>query len=163
MSHHEDIMCTMPWGFRGGQKRADAVARLIARDGDACWYCGCSFVPGKRLRTIDHAMPLSLGGTNGLANLRLACARCNALKGATSQAAYLASSGLQQRRRRIAGEQRRVLGAFFPKRAYHHPEIRWFGKGRWACRVCHLWSVTGTRSPPTVPCRSLKAWPVQQR
>jgi hypothetical protein len=89
-------MCGMPRGLRGGRRKADALASLIARDGDSCWYCSCLFVPGKRFRTIDHAIPLSLGGTNAFENLRLACGRCNALKGATTAVAI----GVARRERR---------------------------------------------------------------
>ena len=71
----------MPRGFRGGERRTIALERLIARDGDQCWYCGGQFVPRKRSRTIDHVVPLALGGRNRLDNLRLACAQCNHAKG----------------------------------------------------------------------------------
>lgn len=67
-----------------------------ARDGWACRYCGCPVtapgqvgchpngdepLPGFRWATVDHVVPLSLGGTNALHNLALACAPCNARKG----------------------------------------------------------------------------------
>lgn len=50
----------------------------IAQDGE-CAYCG------KRVRlrnmTIDHAIPLSRGGTDGMENMRISCKMCNRLKG----------------------------------------------------------------------------------
>lgn len=75
--------------------------RTIAlRDGDWCWWCGRTFVPGHGYqfrRTVDHVMPKALGGTNGtrnkwamyptsrcpkdLSNLVLCCAMCNQAKG----------------------------------------------------------------------------------
>jgi hypothetical protein len=155
-------MYGMPRGLRGGRRKADALASLIARNGDSCWYCSCLFVPGKRFRTIDHAIPLSLGGTNAFENLRLACGRCNALKGATTEHAYRASRRLAERRRIIRREHLRILGAYLPKSAYHHTEIRWLGERRWACRACHLSNLARTRSPTTVPCRSLSTWPGHQ-
>jgi HNH endonuclease len=87
----------MPRGFRGGARRTIALERLIARDGDHCWYCGGQFVPGKRSRTIDHVVPLALRGRNRLDNLRLACARCNHAKGSLTGAAYAASPDLALR------------------------------------------------------------------
>jgi hypothetical protein len=148
----------MPRGLRGGKRKAEPVARLIARDGDCCWYCRGGFAPGKRHRTVDHALPLSLGGTNALENLRLACGRCNSQKGAATEHAYRASRALAERRRIIERERLRILGVVLPKRAYHHSKLRWFGERRWACRTCHLSHLAGTQSPATVPCRSLTAW-----
>ena len=148
----------MPRGFRGGERRTIALERLIARDGDQCWYCGGHFVPRKRSRTIDHVVPLALGGRNRLDNLRFACAQCNHAKGSLTGHAYAASPYLAQRRRLINREQHRILGALLPKAAYHHPRIEWFGEGRWACRSCHVSSLTGTRSPSAVPCRPPSRW-----
>ena len=48
---------------------------LLAVHGPECPGCGVSFdaVPP----TIDHRVPLSRGGGNGIANLWLLCANCN--------------------------------------------------------------------------------------
>jgi 5-methylcytosine-specific restriction endonuclease McrA len=148
----------MPRGFRGGDGRANAVAHLIERDGDGCWYCGGVFVPGRRARTIDHAVPLALGGTNRLENLRLACGQCNHRKGSLSEEEYRRSRYLAERQRLVRREQLRILGGVLPKSAYHHDEIEWFGEGRWACRSCRLSSLAGTRSPASVPCRPVGLW-----
>jgi len=54
---------------------------VIARDGEACRYCGCLlFLPGTGL-TIDHILPRSRGGTNEPGNLAVCCTRCNNRKG----------------------------------------------------------------------------------
>lgn len=59
--------------------------KRLARDvvhagaGGRCAYCGVS--TGKRRGTLDHYMPLALGGTNHRKNLRWACLTCNANKG----------------------------------------------------------------------------------
>lgn len=50
---------------------------VIARDGDACRYCGAR---GVRL-TIDHVVPLNLNGPTTPENLVRACAPCNSGKG----------------------------------------------------------------------------------
>lgn len=148
----------MPRGFRGGDRRATAVGHLIDRDGDSCWYCGGAFVPGRRVRTIDHAIPLGIGGTNRLHNLRLACGQCNHRKASLSEQEYRRSSYLAERQRLVRREQHRILGGLLPKSAYHHRDIEWFGEGRWACRSCRLSNLTGTRSPSSVPCRPVGLW-----
>lgn len=46
--------------------------------GPHCFYCGTHLAPGN---PIDHVLPWSLVGIDGLANLVLACSRCNGDKG----------------------------------------------------------------------------------
>lgn len=48
--------------------------KLLARDGDGCWFCG---KPMGDDCTIEHLVPKSAGGGNQLANYALAHARCN--------------------------------------------------------------------------------------
>lgn len=48
--------------------------RLIDRDGGGCWFCGIAL--GDDI-TIEHLVPKSKGGRDGLANYALAHARCN--------------------------------------------------------------------------------------
>jgi 5-methylcytosine-specific restriction endonuclease McrA len=50
---------------------------VFARDGHVCWRCG------RYATTVDHAVPVVLGGTHHLSNLRPACAHCNYSTGAT--------------------------------------------------------------------------------
>lgn len=47
-----------------------------------CAYCGRSLIDGRRDRraSLDHLVPRAAGGTNGTANLLLACHRCNCRK-----------------------------------------------------------------------------------
>lgn len=49
---------------------------IIARDRGVCQYCGRR----PRRPTVDHVVPLSLGGTNDETNLVVACKRCNCIK-----------------------------------------------------------------------------------
>lgn len=51
---------------------------LLEKWGRACVYCGKENVPLQ----IEHIIPRSLGGTNRISNLTLACQRCNQKKGA---------------------------------------------------------------------------------
>lgn len=79
--------------------RVEKVRRIYARDGRRCWWCGRVLMPldevpevgravgsGERrmppnFPTIDHLTPRSLGGTNGLDNLVVACFNCNHERG----------------------------------------------------------------------------------
>jgi hypothetical protein len=61
-------------------------ARLIERDGPACWICGgevdldvAATAPGAP--TVDHVVPRARGGSSDPANLRLAHRRCNGRRG----------------------------------------------------------------------------------
>jgi 5-methylcytosine-specific restriction endonuclease McrA len=50
-------------------------AAVFARDGHHCVWCGCtSFL------TVDHIIPLAMGGTSALDNLQVLCEDCNRLK-----------------------------------------------------------------------------------
>ena len=67
------------------KKRSPSKSRqtLIARDGINCHYC---MVPTKKYpgpkhqpdeQTIEHVYPRSIGGSNALKNLVIACYKCN--------------------------------------------------------------------------------------
>lgn len=58
-----------------GKARKSAVKKLIKHFGDTCFYCGCEL--SKETRTIEHVVARSMGGSNKLDNLRLACDYCN--------------------------------------------------------------------------------------
>ncbi len=55
---------------------------VLRRDNHACRYCGAS-APDAKL-TVDHVVPVALGGSDGPSNLVTACVDCNAGKSATS-------------------------------------------------------------------------------
>ena len=95
--------------------RRDAVVVALAdRDGDRCWYCGCSFDGredgGSRTLTIDHVEPVAGGGGSSLDNLRLCCRTCNQRKGELGADAYEVSELLARRRRQMYLEELRELG-----------------------------------------------------
>lgn len=54
---------------------------VLKRDNHTCRYCGAS-APGARL-TVDHVLPVTLGGTDNPDNLVAACVDCNAGKAST--------------------------------------------------------------------------------
>ena len=57
---------------------------LFARDESRCQYCGSKF-PSSEL-SVDHVMPLSLGGGTTWHNVVCACTRCNKRKGGRTPA-----------------------------------------------------------------------------
>lgn len=50
-------------------------AQLAEIYGDSCVYCGGPF------EEVDHVIPVALGGTHVLGNLRPSCTRCNRSEG----------------------------------------------------------------------------------
>jgi hypothetical protein len=60
---------------------------ILRRDGHRCRYCGQG-APDVAL-TVDHVVPVALGGTDEPVNLAAACADCNAGKSATSPAEHI--------------------------------------------------------------------------
>jgi 5-methylcytosine-specific restriction endonuclease McrA len=61
---------------RGWRKLREAVFR---RDGHVCWRCG---LPGAN--SVDHVIPVVLGGDHSLGNLRPAHSSCNSSAGASA-------------------------------------------------------------------------------
>lgn len=60
---------------------------VLRRDNHACRYCGAT-APETKL-TIDHVIPVSLGGSDSSSNLVAACRDCNAGKSSTSPDEHL--------------------------------------------------------------------------
>lgn len=61
---------------RNGNRWRSLRARIFARDGYRCVYCGAKGVPLQ----CDHIIPQSRGGSNDPANLATACRMCNRSK-----------------------------------------------------------------------------------
>ncbi|NES99257.1 MAG: HNH endonuclease [Sphaerospermopsis sp. SIO1G2] len=53
--------------------------QLVNQYGACCWWCLKSLSKDKL--TLDHLYPKSLGGSDSLENLRLACLTCNQSRG----------------------------------------------------------------------------------
>jgi hypothetical protein len=63
---------------RVGTRRNGARVRALLRSGvSTCCWCGCPVGTRDRPATLEHLWPLSFGGDNSPANLRLACDDCN--------------------------------------------------------------------------------------
>jgi 5-methylcytosine-specific restriction enzyme A len=56
---------------RGYDATYQRLRAIVLADDPPCYRCGAP------ASTVDHILPLSLGGTNTLDNLRPACGRCN--------------------------------------------------------------------------------------
>lgn len=90
--------------FRARRGAARAARRNRAT-GTRCAYCGVAFEgSGARSRTVDHRLPRSRGGTDGLANLVFACRACNQRKADRPEPEFLASPWLRDRRRAVGGD-----------------------------------------------------------
>ncbi len=64
-----------------GVSRRRRKQSLLLRDGNCCYHCGYAFTVHQL--TIEHLVPHSQGGSNKLANLRLACWQCNNQRGSS--------------------------------------------------------------------------------
>ena len=58
-------------------RRLGQLARIIARDGNGCVWCGTELTASHAHATVEHVLPLSTGGPNIFENMLLACAPCN--------------------------------------------------------------------------------------
>lgn len=63
----------------GGSFTADDIKALLKSQKGKCVACGANI---KKAYHIDHIMPLSLGGHNGIGNIQLLCQHCNQTKSA---------------------------------------------------------------------------------
>ena len=69
--------------------RAERLRAAMARDGDACVWCGRSCV-GLVAATTDHVVPRVKGGPSWAENEVVACRRCNSARGHTGPAEWFA-------------------------------------------------------------------------
>jgi len=70
--------------------RPEKRARIYARDGHRCLYCGASIAEDAgTVLTLDHVTACEFGGTNAHTNLVTACLSCNSSKRALPLRAFL--------------------------------------------------------------------------
>lgn len=65
--------------LRGSRLRRFKRQKIAKRHGWKCHYCGKALTHSTA--TLDHIVPVAMGGTLADHNLCLACRRCNSLKG----------------------------------------------------------------------------------
>lgn len=63
-----------------GATKHEAMAVLFAHQGHRCAYCGA--LKRYKQMTLDHVMPLAVGGADVFENLLAVCGPCNDEKGA---------------------------------------------------------------------------------
>ena len=67
-----------PVTVRGRRNGRGTVNRIIARDGDECFFCRA---PLDDDITVEHLVPIAHGGPNHISNLFLAHSACNQMAG----------------------------------------------------------------------------------
>lgn len=79
-------------------RRQKYCDELVKRDGNQCFYCTRPFVDeAAKLRTLDHLLPVSRGGTHWFENLVLCCRKCNNAKGSLTYEEYILTDGYRVR------------------------------------------------------------------
>jgi 5-methylcytosine-specific restriction endonuclease McrA len=78
-------------------RKNELRAKLMARQKGRCNYCRQPMTrpdpsrPHPSEATLDHIVPLSAGGSNGVRNLVLACRACNERKGSRDVFDFIAT------------------------------------------------------------------------
>lgn len=111
---------------------------VLRRDGHACRYCG-AVAPAVHL-TVDHVIPVALGGSDEPTNLVTACRECNAGKAASAPDAPIVANVADDALRWAAAMER---AAFM--QAFERSELEW------ACRsfdeTWTRWQSNGEHAP----------------
>lgn len=86
----------------------EVVIGMLAK-ATRCEYCDRRLIrtdpePYGKRPTMEHRLPLALGGSNDRGNLAVSCVRCNILKGTATASAYCAL---------IEGKSEKILDEFF--------------------------------------------------
>ena len=77
----------------GSKDRRKRRSALLKKDGNICFYC--REVKSKDSLQMDHVIPRSKGGSNGMDNLVLCCRECNTLKADS----FMSANEVQQKKR----------------------------------------------------------------
>jgi len=73
------------------QERKELYRRIRQDARHVCFYCGKTFPPEET--SVDHKIPLSLGGNDTLENLVCSCVPCNSQKGAMTDTEFQTQRG----------------------------------------------------------------------
>lgn len=107
---------------------------ILRRDGHTCRYCGAS-APDVEL-TVDHVVPVALGGNDEPSNLTTACRDCNAGKTSTAPNADVVAA-VDEQAERWASAMRRAAEIERDSRREYVDEVGmfladWDQQCRWA-------------------------------
>lgn len=119
---------------------------ILRRDGHTCRYCGAT-PPDVKL-TVDHVVPVALGGTDEPTNLVSACAECNAGKASSSPDAAIVAN-VADDALRWAAAMRAAAAIQEGQSAQREAYVNSFDQA-W-----HDWTYTDTGEPIERP----EAWP----
>ncbi|MEY1677270.1 HNH endonuclease [Gordonia sp. ABKF26] len=109
---------------------------ILRRDNHTCRYCGAS-APAVPL-TVDHVIPVALGGLDDPTNLVTACRDCNSGKAATSPDATMIAD-VQERALLWAAAMKQAAEERAGEREFHQWIHTWF-RARW-----NRWTWTDAR------------------
>lgn len=73
----------------GGSVTKEEIRQLRLKSNGVCYYC-----KEKKKLSIDHVVPLKLGGKNEISNMVMACINCNSQKQAKDPIVYAKEIGL---------------------------------------------------------------------
>ena len=79
-----------------GKEQKQAIRRTLWEKSRICGVCKKE-LPGIDKSTIDHIIPLSLGGVDGISNMQLVHSKCNHLKDSRIEV-YFAKSQMKKRK-----------------------------------------------------------------
>jgi hypothetical protein len=96
---------------QSADERTALIRALGGRDGWHCVWCSLAFTRERR-PTLEHLIPRSQQGSDGQANLLLACLACNAARGDQEALTWLAAciAAGQSARRKLVHKRLRANG-----------------------------------------------------
>lgn len=123
MAMYPDCWLTAKVAFKSSLR-----AWLRSRAGEAqnwkCCWCGIVTTDsGRRQGTLEHIIPVSMGGKDVIENVALACRKCNSMRGNTPVDEFL-SGGIDTRTRKER-KQSKIIS-----RAEKLKANNWFRNGR---------------------------------
>ncbi len=165
---------------RARHKASQCLDHLLAIQNNQCHWCECPLRRAKdnskegQIATIDHLLPMSLGGHSGLGNLVASCFECNKWRNIAWESYGLMLYGsAREIQRRLTGESK-VAGKQFRQcrdgnsyasshkawkkihRLIEQERIPWQAAMRlepYQCDSCRWWHIrrTATVPPPGTP------------
>lgn len=118
---------------------------VLRRDGHSCRYCGATAADSPL--TVDHVIPVALGGSDAPDNLVAACQPCNSGKAATSPDETMVASASQDALRWSAAIKRaaeiRAREVDTREALYDYFEAEWnYGDHDWRPNLPGDWKAT---------------------
>jgi hypothetical protein len=94
-------------GFNGSAQRRAATARAVKKYGSWCHYC--TIYLEEETITIDHVIPLAVGGPHEDHNFRPCCKPCNHAKGEMSEGEFRVTVFLIERQKWVGRMRAREI------------------------------------------------------